>query len=230
MDHKVRTMLENMYDKIQARTHDRPKSWDHLVEFLAASNSAHLFGQAVGRLDWILKDSTLVKSLSAAYDAQLLRSDYHDHLGDMYLEKLVTKDQAQNRGQFLTPENVAGMMSQMAIPTTEQPLNILDPAVGTGRLLMAAHKQAPNARLFGVDIDLRMVRIALANFAIHDIPGYVLHANALEHVIDIATEEGRHNWQYANKWDSQMDRLKRSHEDPNYSLQLQPGQKRPTED
>ena len=86
-------------------------------------------------------------------------------------------------------------------------MNILDPAVGSGRLLMAAYKRAPHARLFGVDIDLRLVRIAFANFTIHKIPGYLLHADSLCHEIDIATEDGRNNWQHANRWYSCMDKL-----------------------
>lgn len=230
MNPQVRSMLENMYDKIQARVHDRPRSWDYLVEFLAASNSPFLFRNITHRLDWLLRDSISVDSLSKAYDAQLLHSDYHDHLGSMYLEKLVTETEAQKRGQFLTPENVADMMAQMTIPKSDRPVNILDPAVGSGRLLMAAHKQAPNARLFGVDTDLRMIRIALTNFAIHGIQGYLLHGNSLEHQIDIATEDGRDNWQYANRWDSHIDKLKPSHQPSNYSLPLFPGKKRQTED
>ena len=104
--------------------------------------------------------------------------------------------------------NVAKMTASMTIGETDKPVNVLDPVVGTGRLLMAAHKQAPNANLFGVDLDQRMVRIAFTNFAIHDISGYLLNADSLQHETDISTENGLYNWRFANRWNSNLDDLK----------------------
>ncbi len=43
---------------------------------------------------------------------------------------------------------------------------------------------------------------------LHSISMYLLHADSLRHVTDIALPEGRENWQYANRWQSQMDKLK----------------------
>ncbi|MFH1372355.1 MAG: N-6 DNA methylase [bacterium] len=156
----------------------------------------------------------------AVYDPKILQSDYYDHLGDMYLEKIVSRSESTRKGIFLTPAEVAQMMASMTIEKTDRQVNVLDPAVGSGRLLMAAHKQAPRARLFGVDIDLRSLRIAFTNLAIHSISGYLLHADSLRHEIDIAKEAGQQNWQYANHWYSCMDQLKVLDSGPNYNLSL----------
>lgn len=208
MDQEKRTMLENMYDTLQAKFHDSTKSWDRLIEFLAVDNCAPLILQINHKLNWLFQDSKLAQKLINAYDPAALKSDYYDHLGEMYLEKIVGRAAVQRSGQFLTPVNVADMMADMNIGRTDEKKTVLDPAVGSGRLLMAAHKVAPNALLFGVDIDLRMLRITYTNFAIHNISGYLLHADSLLHEIDISREEGRENWQYANRWYSCMNKLK----------------------
>ncbi len=200
-------MLESMYDLLTGKFHYSVKSWDNFVEFLAVDNCGSLFLQLDHKFEWLFEDSKLANSLMQTYDPELLRSDYYDHLGEMYLEKLVGTRQAQERGQFLTPMNVADSMAAMTIGQTDKPVRVLDPCVGTGRLLMAAHKQAPNALLFGVDVDLRALRIAFTNFAIHGISGYLLHADSLLHDTDISTDVGRHNWEFANRWYSCMDQL-----------------------
>jgi len=207
MNQKVRTMLEKMYNVFIDKFHDPIKSWDRLVEFLAVDNCGGFIYQLNHKFEWLFQDSKLADTVMELYDPELLRSDYYDHLGDMYLEKIVSNKEAQRKGLFLTPVNLAELLAQTTFQKSNIPLKIFDPAVGTGRLLMAAYKNEPNSMLFGVDIDLRLLRIAMTNFAIHDIPGYLLHANSLVHEIDIATEAGRNNWQYANKWYSCIDKF-----------------------
>lgn len=200
-------MLERMYDLFTGKFYDPVKSWDRLIEFLAVDNCGPLLYQLDHKFEWLFQDSKLAEAVMKTYDPKLLRSDYYDHLGEMYLDKIVSKHEANRKGMFLTPMELADAMARMTIPETQRPMNILDPAVGSGRLLMAAYKRAPHARLFGVDIDLRSVRIAFANFTIHKIPGYLLHADSLWHETDIGTQDGRDNWQYANRWYSCMDKL-----------------------
>lgn len=201
-------MLENTYGVLERKLHDRTKAWDRLIEFIAVDNYAPLFFQLNHKFEWFFEDSQLAKELIDVYDIDLLRSDYYDHLGEMYIEKLLNKSEVQLKGIYLTPMEVGKLMANVTIEDTDKKINILDPAVGTGRLLMAAHKQAPKARLFGVDTDLRVLRIAYTNLAIHNIQGYLLHADSLRHEIDISTKSGRENWHYANNWYSQIDKLK----------------------
>ena len=207
MKKEVRDMLETMYGVLNRKFNDSVKAWDSLVEFLAADNCAPLLYQLDHKFEWLFEDSRLAEELMKTYDVQLLRSDYYDHLGEMYLEKIVSTTEAARKGLFLTPMNVAETMAAMTVGESKEPLKILDPAVGTGRLLMAAHKRAPNSMLFGVDLDLRALRIAFTNFAIHNISAYLLNADSLLHEIDISKEEGRRNWRYANRWYSCTDKL-----------------------
>lgn len=208
MNQDVRKMLDGMYDLITVKFRDPVKAWDHFIDFLATDNCGSLLFQMDHKFEWLFEDSRLVDRLMKTYDPEKLRSDYYDHLGEMYLDKVVGPSQVQRQGLFLTPMNVAESMAAMTIGETKDKVNVLDPCVGTGRLLMAAHKQAPNASLFGVDVDLRALRIAFTNFAIHGISGYLLHADSLYHETDISTEEGKYNWQFSNKWYSHMEDLK----------------------
>ncbi len=208
MDLEVRKMLESMYGLLTGKFHDPYKAWDHFIDFLATDNCGSLIHQLDHKFEWLFEDSRLADRLMKTYDPEKLRSDYYDHLGEMYLDKVAGPSQVQCQGLFLTPMHVADSMAAMTIGETTDKVNVLDPCVGTGRLLMAAHKQAPNARLFGVDVDMRALRIAFTNFAIHDISGYLLHADSLGHETDISTDEGFHNWQFANRWYSCMDKFK----------------------
>lgn len=201
-------MLSNMYEIIDGKINDPTKSWDNLIEFLVAENSASHYFQIKHNLEWLINDHPLAKRLMNIYDPRLLKSDFYDHLGELYLERVVSNIYTKKSGIFLTPGQVADSMATMTIGKTDKAIKVLDPAVGSGKLLMSAHKASPNAYLFGVDIDLRLLRIAMTNFAIHDIPGCFLHADILRHEIDISKENGRANWHYMNRWYSCMDKLK----------------------
>lgn len=220
MRQEVRAMLDKMYDLFTREFHDPVKSWDYMIDFLAVDNCGQLLYQLNHKFEWLFENSRLVKEIKETYNHKLLKSEVYDHLGEMYLEKIVSSQQAKKRGMFLTPMNVADMMAEMTLLSDNKEPNVLDPAVGTGRLLMSAYKVSPKARLFGVDIDLRALRIAFTNFAIHNITGYLLHANSLLHEIDIAEEGGMHNWQYANRWYSCMDKLKPATRSQSSSSQL----------
>ena len=223
-------MLEMMYDLLEARSADRLLAWDRLVELLAVDNCGPLMFHMNNGFEWLLDDQMLASDVLEIYDRELLRSDFHDHLGDMYLEKIVSGSSGKKADIFYTPANVASLLAEMTIGNGRKQLRVIDPAVGTGRLLMAAYQRSPHSVLFGVDTDLRALRIALTNFAIHNIQGYLLHADSLRHEIDISTPAGRDNWRYANRWQSQMHKLQPIGRDPQTELRLTRGQKRQTED
>lgn len=207
MNTKVRTMLENMYSLFVEKYSDPVKSWDSMIEFIAIDNCASLIWQLNNKFKWLYENSKLVERIMKIYDYKLLKSDYYDHLGDMYLDKIISKKEAEGKGLFLTPVNEAASLAQMTIPKTDKPIKVLDPAVGTGRLLMEAYKTAPNSIVFGADIDLRALRIAYTNFAIHNIKGYLLHADNRKHELDISTENGKYHWRFANNWYSRINEL-----------------------
>lgn len=203
-----------MFERLILKFSDPIKAWDRLIEFLATDNSARLITKLNHNFKWLTDDSKLVSDLLNIYEPDLLKTDFHDYLGELYEDKIASKTNAQS---ILTSDSEAKKRIESQIINTNENKTILDPAVGSGKLLMAAHKIAPNAKLFGVDYDIQKLRIAYANLAIHGIPGYLLHANPSRHEIDISTENGRHNWKYANSWNNVQDKLRPSYYDTYYT-------------
>ena len=201
-------MLEDVHSVFNDEFRDSVKAWDSFLEFLAVDHCPPLLQQLDHKFEWFFENESFSKDVIARYNPSILPTEFYDHLGEMYIEKLVTKKDADRRGLFLTPMEVANLMATMTISRTENEVTVLDPCVGTGRFLMAGYKRAPNGMFFGVDIDLRALRVAYTNLAIHGIRGYLLHADSLMHETDIGTVSGRENWQYANKWYSCIDKLK----------------------
>jgi len=201
-------MLESMYNILNERFSDSYQSWDHLVEFLGACYSPLLLLEIKDGFGWLLRDQRFTNKFRESFDPTLLSGDRHDHLGDMYLEKLTLPVESTHKDSYLSREHESKYMSRARLShMDDSPLKILDPSAGTGRQLMAAQKRFPNGILFGVDTDIRALRIAYTNFSIHGISGYLLHADPNRHEIDIATESGRKNWSFANRWYSHMDEL-----------------------
>lgn len=201
-------MLEGMYDIINEEFNDPVKTWDNLIDFIATDYYGALLIQLNHKFEWYFNNNKLADSIIKIYDPDLLKTEYYDHLGEMYLEKIVSKRKIGRNSSNLVSDKITDVLVESLISKTDQKIRIFDPNVGNGRLLMAAHKQAPNAVFYGVDTDQRLIRIAFTNFAIHGITAYLLNANRMRHETDISKENGRYNWQYANRWYSCMDKLK----------------------
>ena len=203
MGQDAKIMLERMYDLVLNKFEDELEAWDSLVDLVAADHQANLLAKLNHKFEWLHEDRALTDKLSRVYDPSILRADYHDHLGDVYREKLRAGVPTVELGQLdlvlhkWTPREQKGTGIAM-----------LDPAAGTGSLLMEVHKSLPKVSLFGVERDLRAYRIALTNFAIHNIQGYLLHADKDKHDITLQTPEGQYNWKFANQWYSCIDKLK----------------------
>ena len=113
-----------------------------------------------------------------------------DTLGNLYERFRLTSERF---AQHFTPRPVCRILAGMNIPdeaeirnaTVDDPLQIGDPTCGSGRLLItiASHLRtiAPDApALFiGQDIDSTCARMAVINFALHDIPGYIIQGDSL---------------------------------------------------
>jgi type I restriction-modification system DNA methylase subunit len=201
-------MLESMYDAFREHSKDSLTAWDRLIEFIAADHRPRLFYQLNHRFEWLFEDSRLVEKLEQTYKPILMQSDYYDHLGEMYRDSVIAQQKGDSTGFILMPEAAAKTMAEEVIAEDEQPLYIVDPVAGTGRMLMAIHRRVPKAHLFGVESDLRTLRIAYTNLAIHGIRALLLHADRLSHEIDLACDEGRFNWKYCNSWYSCKEKLK----------------------
>ncbi len=88
----------------------------------------------------------------------------NDVLGDYYERNLPKK----GKSQFFTPWPVCQFMAKSSIEHTERsdnrPLRILEPACGSGRLLLAAAREAgPSNEFYGIDLDHTCVKMTALN-------------------------------------------------------------------
>ncbi len=200
-------MLENMYGLFNEKVQDKRKAWDYLIEMLAVDNRGSIIFEIGHKFEWLFDDKGLVKKVLDVYDGELLKSDYYDHLGDMYLHHIVPKSEELDKARYIMHQPPAEELSEMITAISKEIIRFVDPLTGTGRLLMAAHKKVPLARCFGVERDLDLYRIAVTNFAIFNIPGYILHDIASKEDIDPSRPFGNQNWKYANHWNPTTNQL-----------------------
>ncbi len=121
----------------------------------------------------------LISKLFAQLVEAMTRNDA-DILGDLFQAAI----SHQESGQFLTPESISKLLSELSIGSSEvpddgSPMLISDPACGTGRMLIDAARQNPNVELFGQDIDARCVKICSINMGLRNLYGWVVCGNTL---------------------------------------------------
>jgi hypothetical protein len=98
--------------------------------------------------------------LERTFDLALLQQHPYDYWGDLLAENLYGKRQ----GFFPTPHPVAELIAQMTIGMGDgdtRALTVMDPCVGTGRLLL--HASNFSLRLYGQDIDPTLCLATLVN-------------------------------------------------------------------
>jgi type I restriction-modification system DNA methylase subunit len=82
-------------------------------------------------------------------------------------------------GQFFTPSHVTDFMAQITMDETTAGKTIMDPACGSGRMLLSAAKVNRHNHFFGADIDHRCVKMATVNLCLNGITGEVAWMNSL---------------------------------------------------
>ena len=81
-------------------------------------------------------------------------------------------------GQFFTPQAICDMMARMNNPVKPSD-RILDPACGSGRMLMAMAKVNRFARFYGADVDANCAKMAVINLCLNTMYGEVVWMNSL---------------------------------------------------
>lgn len=81
-------------------------------------------------------------------------------------------------GQFFTPEHVADFMAAIINPG-ESDKRILDPACGSGRMLLSAAKINRNNYFFGCDIDSTCCKMAAINLCLNGMTGEIAWMDSL---------------------------------------------------
>jgi hypothetical protein len=98
--------------------------------------------------------------LTKLFDLAVLQQNPYDYLGDLLAENAYGKRQ----GFFPTPHTLAELMAQMTIGMSDgdtRAMTVMDPCVGTGRLLL--HASNFSLRLYGQDIDRTLCLATLVN-------------------------------------------------------------------
>ncbi|QIK58790.1 N-6 DNA methylase [Dysgonomonas sp. HDW5A] len=99
----------------------------------------------------------------------------YDALGDLFME-LVSHGR---NGQFFTPDNVCDMMAQITYNKVENGQNILDPACGSSRMLLATAKMNRHINLFGCDNDITCCKMSVVNLLLNSLTGEIAHMDSL---------------------------------------------------
>ncbi len=164
---EVRKVYDSLFKVLYDEYNDGNIAYEKLLEFLAVDNCPPIIRDIDGHLDWIFENEDVRGKLIEAYDIKAVQSDRYDHLGDLYLENVIGEYEAKKRKLYFTPHSVAEGLAKLTLEgNTKKEPNVLDPAVGSGRLLMAAHEYCQDARLYGVDNSLPLIRTAFTNAAI----------------------------------------------------------------
>ena len=133
------------------------------------------------------KDSELRHEFSKAFaylvdemETRFSSPEGNDVLGEFFEQHISNG----RNGQFFTPNHICRFMAQMTHDETkemETSLRILDPACGSGRMLLASHKICGRGNeYYGIDIDLTCVKMTALNLFFNGVFGSeVLCANAL---------------------------------------------------
>lgn len=124
------------------------------------------------------KDSELRFDFANAFAALVIEMEarIHDHsLGNDILGEFFEQHISNGRnGQYFTPFPLCQFMASATTAKdteeTEKPLRILDPACGSGRMLLAAYKQHGRGNeYFGIDIDRICVKMTAINLFLNGV-------------------------------------------------------------
>lgn len=114
-------------------------------------------------------------------NTRLGSSEGNDVLGEFFEQHISNG----RNGQYFTPYHICKMMVLLNYEAESyefgEPLRILDPSCGSGRMLLAAHHTlGPGHEYYGIDIDRTCVKMAALNLFLHGMwNSEVMCANAL---------------------------------------------------
>ena len=97
-----------------------------------------------------------------------------DVMGSFYQEHI----SFGHNGQFFSPQNICDLMACLSGPV-KRGGNILDPACGSGRMLLAAAKNNRNTLFYGADVDEDCAKRNVINLYLNCLYGEVVWMNSL---------------------------------------------------
>lgn len=98
-----------------------------------------------------------------------------DILGQIFMECITCGE----NGQFYTPSHITDFMAKIAMGDQETKTTVNDPCCGSGRFLISASKENPEAILYGTDIGIRCSKMAVINMFLFDLNAEIYWGNSL---------------------------------------------------
>jgi type I restriction-modification system DNA methylase subunit len=135
-------------------------------------DSAEEQNQVLERYQTHPKVTQLVKLLELIGEAS---EGFCDPMGELYQQAI----SSGHNGQYFTPEPICDMLSMMSGDTLQDGQKVLDPACGSGRMLLAAAKRNRFALFYGADLDNTCCKMALINMLLNSLTGEIAHLNSL---------------------------------------------------
>ncbi len=124
------------------------------------------------------EDLDVFSQMLATLQLNVLDNPYFDILGEYFMQE-ITKGQ---NGQYFTPEDICEFMAllQFAKKETVQGQRVLDPACGSGRMLLAFARHKPDNYFYGADNTITCARMAALNFFLNGLRGEVAWMDSLK--------------------------------------------------
>lgn len=128
--------------------------------------------------------SNLLASLTLEMEELSSSSDGNDVLGSFYETHLYRK----GASQYFTPQHICHFMASVTMgevsTNIDEPISIIDPCYGSGRMLLAGAKlRTPNQQyeFYGIDVDPICVKMTAINLFLNGLfHSEVMQANALD--------------------------------------------------
>lgn len=183
-EHNIKRILKPL-DSIASRGHHISSVFRDFISLAlyALCREEELYLEVMGRY----KNDRPKGKREADYFAHALSEllivtseENHDVLGDAYMH-IAGNYSAKNMGQYFSPHGICDMMADITIGETDkQAPTVIDPACGSGRMLIsAAKKLKPEAHFTGIDLDRVCAQMAALNLCLFNMNGIVYHGNGL---------------------------------------------------
>lgn len=110
------------------------------------------------------------------------KKEWYDPFGDYYM-CLTPPSKHKTSGQFFSPTGVSEVLSDLVTrslsKTERDSVRVLDPACGSGRMLISFHAANPGNYVFGQDLDELCAKMTAINLVMHGAEGEVAQMNSL---------------------------------------------------